>query len=68
MNINQFTGLGKLSKHFFPYELLPQTWLVEYPGSLMCSLIPWICIEIIGGITSTNPDLDNYERYDVVAG
>jgi len=34
----------------------------------MCAQIPWICKEIIGILTSKDPDLDMWERYDVVAG
>jgi len=34
----------------------------------MCSLLPSVCEYIIGFITNKKPRIDDYLRYDVVAG
>jgi gastric triacylglycerol lipase len=44
------------------------TWITSDVGRIVCGLIPSLCNDLIGSITSADKDLDNYERYDVLAG
>jgi len=49
---------------FFPGD----TWLVTDVGRVFCSYFPSICGDIVGSIVSADKNLDNYDRYDVLAG
>jgi gastric triacylglycerol lipase len=44
------------------------TWITSDVGRVVCGLIPSLCNDLIGSITSADKDLDNYDRYDVLAG
>jgi gastric triacylglycerol lipase len=37
-------------------------------GRVVCSIIPSLCDDIVTPIVSADKNLDNYERYDVLAG
>jgi gastric triacylglycerol lipase len=44
------------------------TWITSDVGRVVCGEIPSLCNDLIGAITSADKNLDNYDRYDVVAG
>jgi gastric triacylglycerol lipase len=37
-------------------------------GRVVCSIFPILCADIVTPIFSADKNLDNYERYDVLAG
>lgn len=44
------------------------TWVSSVLGREFCSHFPLICGDLIGSIISADKNLDNYDRYDVLAG
>jgi gastric triacylglycerol lipase len=44
------------------------TWLTSGVGRVFCAIFPSVCGDLIGMLVSADPKLDNYERYDVLAG
>lgn len=44
------------------------TWLISRFGKIICYNFPLLCGDIVGAIVSADKDLDNYDRYDVLAG
>jgi hypothetical protein len=48
--------------------LTGDTWITSDVGRVFCGLFGEVCNDLIGSITSADKDLDNYERYDVLAG
>ena len=43
-------------------------WFTTDVGVLFCGEFGRICDDLMAGIMDANPSLDNYERYDVLAG
>jgi gastric triacylglycerol lipase len=37
-------------------------------GRVVCGIIPVLCGDLVGAIVSADKNLDNYDRYDVLAG
>jgi len=37
-------------------------------GEFFCSTFAGVCGDLIGSMISADPKLDNYDRYDVLAG
>jgi len=44
------------------------TWITTDVGRVFCSTFAGVCGDLIGSIISADPKLDNYDRYDVLAG
>jgi hypothetical protein len=49
-------------------EFLGESWFTGLVGAEFCSLFPKVCGDLIGYIADADPDLDNYDRYDVLSG
>jgi len=63
------SGLDKLLVDFGINEfMVGDTWLTSDAGRIFCGAFPLVCGDIIGAIVSADKNLDNYERYDVLAG
>lgn len=51
------------------YEFLPSFgWFDTDVGVLFCATFPKICGDFLGQICDADPNLDNYDRYDVLVG
>jgi gastric triacylglycerol lipase len=44
------------------------TWFVTDVGRVFCAYFPKVCGDVVGAIVSADKNLDNYDRYDVLAG
>jgi|APCry1669189000_1035189.scaffolds.fasta_scaffold364783_1 gastric triacylglycerol lipase len=44
------------------------TWITTDVGRVFCSTFAGVCGDLIGSMISADPKLDNYDRYDVLAG
>ena len=50
-------------------EFMPgDTFLTSDVGRIFCGLEPGICGNLISSMVSSDPKLDNYDRYDVLSG
>lgn len=43
-------------------------WFKSQMGILFCSMFSKVCGDLVGQVMDGDPDLDNYERYDVIVG
>lgn len=51
------------------YEFMPSFgWFTTDIGVLFCAEFGRICADLMAAVMDANPSLDNYERYDVLAG
>ena len=51
------------------YEFMPTlNWFETDAGVLFCGAFPKVCDDFIGQVCDADPKLDNYERFDVLAG
>lgn len=51
------------------HEFMPNGgWVFSAVGSRFCAMFASICGDLIASITSADKELDNYDRYDVLAG
>lgn len=51
------------------HEFLPGlSWFETDAGIVFCSTFPKVCGDVIGQICDADPELDNYDRYDVLVG
>lgn len=50
------------------HEFLPQNWLITNFGSAFCALFGKLCDDFVASLADMDPNVDNYERYDVLAG
>lgn len=67
--VNVVLGIVKIVEMLKIDEFFPgDTWLVTDVGRVFCSYFPRVCGDIVGSIVSADKNLDNYDRYDVLAG
>lgn len=50
------------------YEIMPFTQAIKDVGIEFCGKFPLPCGKLVGAITSDDYRIDNYDRYDVLAG
>lgn len=49
-------------------EFLPQNWMITNFGSAFCAIFGKICDDFVSLLADMDPNVDNYDRYDVLAG
>lgn len=63
------TNLIEVLDSFGLNEFAPgDTFISSDVGRVFCGLEPHICGDLIGSMVSADPELDNYDRYDVLSG
>lgn len=50
------------------HEFMGESFITSEVGRVVCGLVENICGDLVGSFVSADPKLDNYDRYDVLAG
>lgn len=62
------TSLIEVLGTFGMHEFMGESFITSEVGRVVCGLVENICGDLVGSFVSADPKLDNYDRYDVLAG
>jgi len=68
MNLLIHSGLDKLLTDLKVKEFGGPSFFTSEIGRVVCGHFALICGDIVGALVTADKNLDNYDRYDVLAG